>query len=657
MQSKESRRYQNRQGGSRPRTHEEVAALRRSRPDRMLCNLNRELASEMESHKIDADDRTVFDVLNERKYTVDYFQREYSWEQKHIQQLVTDLTSAFLDEYTEGDARTDVEHYNNYYLGPFVVSSKDGKKSIIDGQQRLTSLTLFFIFLNNLQRALGGKESIEPLVFSERFGQKSFNIQVDDRIRCLERLFVDGEYQIQPEDDESTVNMAQRYEDIGQAFPEDLKGKAFPYFLDWLKYNVILVEITAYSDDNAYTIFESMNDRGLNLTSTEMLKSYLLSRLKDSRECEKANRFWKDSIQALHEHSKEEDQQFFQAWLRSQYADTIRQSKAGASNEDFEKIGTRFHSWVRDNLDKMKLGEATPDKFKDLVHGKMNFFLRTYLDILNAQYQLTSGWENVCYIYWWGIAKSLSFPLMMAPLTEGDDPNVTRQKINEVARYIETFAVRRAVNFRNFSASSIRYTMFSLVKEIRGKDFDTLRSILQNKLDSMDETWDGVADFRMHGQNKYFTKYLLARITSFIEQQAGMPTNFLTYMDSEGKPFEIEHIWSNKYQEHRDEFEQKDDFEKYRNRIGDLLLLQKGPNQSFGAMPYAEKCEHYLKQNLLAQSLHPKTYENNPNFLKMAKANGFTFTPHVRFAKRDIDERQALLKSICERIWRIPESQ
>ena len=94
-----------------------------------------------DDHKIDADDRTVFDVLNERKYTVDYFQREFSWEQKHIEQLVTDLTSTFLDVYAEGDPRTSVEHYNNYYLGPFVVSSRDGMKSIIDGQQRLTSTT------------------------------------------------------------------------------------------------------------------------------------------------------------------------------------------------------------------------------------------------------------------------------------------------------------------------------------------------------------------------------------------------------------------------------------------------------------------------------------------------------------------------------------
>lgn len=277
-----------------------------------------------DDHKIDADDRNVFDVLNERKYTVDYFQREFSWEQKHIEQLVTDLTSTFLDVYSEGDRRTAVEHYNNYYLGPFVVSSRDGMKSIIDGQQRLTSLTLFLIFLNNLQKELGGKESIEPLVFSEKFGQKSFNIQVEERKNCLEKLFLEGCYEIQPDDDESTINMVKRYADIGEAFPEEIKGKAFPYFLDWLKYNVILVEITAYSDDNAYTIFESMNDRGLNLTSTEMLKGYIVSRFGDPKDREKANRFWKESVQNLHRHSKEEDQKFFQAWLRSQYADTIR---------------------------------------------------------------------------------------------------------------------------------------------------------------------------------------------------------------------------------------------------------------------------------------------------------------------------------------------
>ena len=605
-----------------------------------------------DDHKIDADDRNVFDVLNERKYTVDYFQREYSWEQKHIEQLVTDLTSTFLDVYEEGDPRTAVEHYNNYYLGPFVVSSKDGMKSIIDGQQRLTSLTLFLIFLNNLQKELGGKESIEPLVFSERYGQKSFNIQVEERKKCLEKLFHEGCYELQPDDDESTVNMTKRYADIGEAFPEEIKGSAFPYFLDWLKYNVILVEITAYSDDNAYTIFESMNDRGLNLTSTEMLKGYILSRFKEAKDREQANRFWKESIQSLHRHSKEEDQKFFQAWLRSQYADTIRQGKAGSSNEDFEKIGTRFHSWFRDNLSKMGLKADSPSEFRVLVHDEMKFYLRAYLDILAAQKEEKIGWENVFYHSNWGIADSLGFALMLAPLKATDSPDVTRQKINEVARFMETFAVRRSINFRKFGASSIRYTMYSLVKELRGKDLDSLRALLNAKLAEMPEKWDGMAEFRLHGMNRYFVKFLLSRITGYIEQLSGASTNFSTYFASPGtKPYEVEHIWADKFEEHRDEFEQRHEFDNYRNRIGDLVLLPQGTNQSYGAMGYVEKIEHYLKENLLVKSLHPKAYENNPNFVGMAKNLGIEFKAHKTYSKGDIDERQALIQKICEAIW------
>jgi uncharacterized protein with ParB-like and HNH nuclease domain len=607
-----------------------------------------------DNHKIDADDRHVFDVLNERKYTVDYFQREYSWQQKHIEQLVTDLTTSFLDAYHAGDPREQVEQYNNYYLGPFVVTSKDGARSIIDGQQRLTSLTLFLIFLNNLQKEIGTKETIESMIFSERYGKKSFNIQVEERLNCLEKLFFEGNYEIQPDDDESTVNMVKRYADIVDAFPEEITAEVFPYFLDWLKYNVILVEITAYSDDNAYAIFESMNDRGLNLTSTEMLKGYILSRFGSSNDREKANGFWKKSIKSLHDHSnnKEEDQQFIQAWLRSQYAQTIRQSKAGSANEDFENIGTRFHNWFRDNLPKIGL---TPDEsmgFKTLLHEEMSFYLRAYQDILEAQKEETEGLEHVFYTRHWGIAASLSFPLMLAPLKSSDSQEAAHQKINLVARYIETFTVRRSINFRKFGSSSIRYTMCSLTKEIRGLAIDDLRDLLVGKINEMEEGWDGLATFRLHGQNRWFVKFFLSRITSFIEKEAGIPNNFTTYYAPKGKkPFEIEHIWADKFNEHLDEFEQQHDFNEYRNRIGDLVLLPNGTNQSFGDDPYLEKLEHYAQENLLVRSLHPLTYQKNPNFLTMTKELDIPFKAHQEFKKQDIEERQELYRIICEKIW------
>lgn len=47
------------------------------------------------SNKIEAHDRSITEVLDDKKYTVDYFQREYKWEERHIEQLVSDLTSSF----------------------------------------------------------------------------------------------------------------------------------------------------------------------------------------------------------------------------------------------------------------------------------------------------------------------------------------------------------------------------------------------------------------------------------------------------------------------------------------------------------------------------------------------------------------------------------
>ena len=610
------------------------------------------------TNKIEAHDRKVAEVLENKKYTVDYFQREYNWQRKHIEQLITDLTNAFLNEYKEGDSRTDGENYNNYYLGPFVVSEKDnGNRSIIDGQQRLTSITLLLIFLNNLQKSIGINEKIEPLIFSEHRGMKSFNLQVEERRECLESLFLAGAYTIKTNDDPSNVNMAERYADIVELFPEEIKNGNLPFFIDWLKFNVVLVEIVAYSDDNAYTIFETMNDRGLNLTPTEMLKGFILSRFTQPAKRVKANDEWKKAIEELKRFDPNEDQTFFQAWLRASYADTIRPGKAGSQNEDFEKIGTRFHSWVRDNLKKMKLDSEKAGDFEHFVSNDFKFYQSAYLKILRAQSTFTLALQHVYYIARWGIATSQSYPLMLAPLNPEDPPEIVDAKMDLVARYLETFVVRRSVNFRKFSASSIRYTMYSLVKEIRGKELTALRSVLAAKVKELEDGWGKFENFYMHGQNKRFVKFLLSRITAHVEQGAGMTTTFQTYHDSPGgKPFEIEHIWADDFAAHSDEFTDKYDFSLWRNSIGALLLLPNGTNQSYNAKAYADKMIHYQKENLLARSLCPLTYQNNPNFTNWAKARGLDFKPHAKFKKADILSRQSLYQKICEDIWTFPES-
>ena len=603
-------------------------------------------------NKIEANDRSILQVLDKKKYTVDYFQREYSWGQKHMEQLVTDLTDAFMACYAPEHSRSEVENYNTYYLGPFVLSEKDGLRSIIDGQQRLTSLTLFLIYLHRVQLENGSEESVESMIFSEKFGKKSFNIMVEERIPCLQNLFEKGSYTVAKTDDESTRNMVARFGDIDNVFPDEINAHAFPYFIDWLKERVVLVEIVAYSDENAYTVFETMNDRGLNLTPTEMLKGYLLSRIKTSKDRQAADQLWKQSMKALHEYEDDTDQAFFQAWLRGQYAESIRQGKAGSTNEDFEKIGTRFHSWFRDNLELLKLRADSSEDFTLFINKNFRFFLNAYQQIYDAQCEFNKSLEHVLYINEWGIADSLSYPLMLAPLCVDDAPAVVLKKINLVAKYIEIFSVRRSVNFRNFGASSIRYTMYSLVKEIRRKSLQELHAILAKKIDEMDQPWSGVESFRWHGMNRHFIKFLLSRISGYIDEQSGLSSDFCTYFYNEGgKPFEIEHVWADKFEEHQDEFVQRHEFSDFRAMLGDLVLLPRGTNQSYNAQPYATKQPHYLKENLLVKSLCAMTYQNNPNFTQMAKRLKLPFRHHDEFKKTDIEARQKLYRAICERIW------
>ena len=605
-------------------------------------------------NKIEANDRSILEVLDKKKYTVDYFQREYSWGQKHIEQLVTDLASAFLSNYDHSHSRSDGVNYNSYYLGPFVLSDKEGMRSIIDGQQRLTSITLFLIFLHNLQKTfeLEEEEDIRDMIFSKSRGEKSFNITVEERIPCLKSLFDTGQYQEQEDDDESTRNMAARYEDIGNAFPKEIDAQAFPYFIDWLKERVVLVEIIAYSDDNAYTIFETMNDRGLNLTATEMLKGYLLSRFKKPKERRRANELWKASMQSLHAFEKDEDQRFFQAWFRGQYAETIRAGKAGSQNEDFEKIGTRFHSWFRENLELMGLAPSASSDFVEFIEKDFKFYLAAYQTIRRSEQVFAKPLEHVYYTARWGIGDSLRYPLLLASLQTTDTSETVHRKIDLVAKYIEIFVVRRSVNFRNFGASSIRYTMYSLAKEIRNRSLPELQAILAEKIEEMDVGLDGVKDFYWHGTNRRFIKFLLSRISGFIDEQSGSSSNFVTYYENpSSKPFEIEHIWADKFEEHRDEFDHESEFHKMRNHLGDLVLLPRGTNQSYSAKEYTKKQPHYIKENLLVKSLCALTYENNPNFVQMAQRLGLPFRAHDAFKKADIEERQALYRAICERIW------
>lgn len=604
-----------------------------------------------------AKEYSLKEILADKKYIVDYFQREYTWEKLQIEQLVEDLTNSFFDDYKVGDTPKNVANYNTYYMGSIVLSDKrNGISSIIDGQQRITSLTLLLIYLlhktNNTMRS-----QIDNLIYSDSYGEKSFNIQVPEREICLKALYDCGDYEPTDLDDESTINMANRYKDIVEAFPEDSFGEdVLKSFVYWLLEKVILVKITATSEDNAYTIFETMNNRGKSLKPSDMLKGFILSKFNSDDQRKVMNNEWKSEIQKLKEISDDTDNQFFQSWLRSQYAETIRQSKQGSINMDFENIGTRFHNWFKDNYSKGLLAKSINGDIEKFMKESYHFYLKYFMLIKSAEQVFDKSLEHVYYHQHWGISPSLSYPLYLAPLNITDDDTICRAKINLVAHHLEGFAVRRAINYKLFSASSIRYTMCSLVRTIRGLDLSTLKVALVESISEEEAKFDftKVSSFRLHMQNGRFVKFYLSRLTSFIEDSCGQGSNYVRYMTNpDCKPYEIEHIWSDHPEWHTDEFTDKSDFADARNTIGDLLLLPNGINQSLNDMEWKNKIPHYIKENILASSLCQELYNNNPSFNSFIKKNNLPFKEYTssEFKFDTIKERCILYQKLSELMW------
>ena len=545
--------------------------------------------------------------------------------------------------------RREVEYYEHYFLGSIVISPKRRQRFVVDGQQRLTTLTLLLIHLHLLQEGREERVEVKNLIYSEKYGSKSFNLDVPDRAEVMRKLMDNEEIDLSGES-ESVCNIAVQFANIVDHLPDDVTGPALPYFMDWLLENVHLVEIDAFSDEDAYTIFETMNDRGLSLSLPEMLKGYILANVRFEDDQRTLNNAWKKHMQSLKKFGDTEDVDFFKNWLRARHAESIRPGRKGAENRDYERIGSEFHRWVRDQRE--GLGLTDSDAFVRFVSRDLNFFARRFIEIRKAARELTPGWESIYHNEDRGF--TLQTQVLLAALTPDDRPKEIKRKVELVADYLDIWLARRIWNFRTISYSSVRYTFFNLTKELRGKDTVSLSEFLREQLDKQPESFASKPWFRLHGQNNRQVRHILARLTHWVDTQCGLPSSF-EELRSRGRsrPFEIEHIWADHYDRFKDSFAHPSDFETERNKLGGLLLLQRGVNQSIGDATYEAKRDAYLSnsENLLARSLHPLAYQNLPSFRSFQSRTGLKFEPYDSFGPEEQARRQELYIRIAEWVW------
>jgi hypothetical protein len=614
---------------------------------------------------INAHARTVRALLSGRKYAIDYFQREYRWGEKQISELVRDLSNKFLASWRTGQERSAVARYAPYFLGSIIAANAnaDGRRSIIDGQQRLTSITLLLIALRHRLENEDDRRQISDLVFTTQFGERSFNIDVPERTAAMHAIF-SGETLDPDGQPESVRTILARYEDIGEMLPDQISGVALSMFADWLIDRVFLVEIETPNEDGGYEVFEAMNDRGLALTPTDMLKSHLLSRITGKPEKIRLNRLWKERIEALAALGKDEDADAIKSWLRAAFAETIRERVENATPQDFDRIGTEFHRWVRDKSASLKLENA--ESYRIFVERDFAFYTRWYERCRKWADSPIPGFET---IFCNADAKfTLQYPLLLAPLGPNDSEESAIRKIRTVARFIDIYSMRRMWAGKSVDYNTIQYAMFIVLKAIRGLDApavaDRLLEYLERETDPLGPETAFV--YRPNGFNKSLRR-LLARLTTWVEVQAGLADQLGSYLQSGRGGFEIEHIWANHPERYVDEIPDGRDFADVRNRLGGLLLLPKSFNASYGALPYrvsgvdeateeaAKKKRHkyplYFGQNLLAASLHENAYVHNPGFRQMRESTRLPFRAHPEFKRQDLEERHALYVAIAAKVW------
>ena len=267
-----------------------------------------------------------------------------------------------------------------------------------------------------------------------------------------------------------------------------------------------------------------------------------------------ANKTWRNQIQDLHNLGKDEAENAIKAWLRSQHA---------KRPIDFDLIGNKFHRWVRNQAS--ELGLISSNDFADFIERDFEFYSHWYCRLQEASQSLTPELECVYYNEQHNF--TLQYPVLLASLRIGELEEESIQKIQIVARYIDILINRYLWNYRSIEQRSMVKPMFSLIRDIRGKNTDGLEELLYEKLAEDNVTFAHNNQYRLN-RNKERVRLILARMTDYVETQSGQASCYQEYIK-----YDIEHIWADHPELHEEEFNHEYDFQEYRDHIGGLLLL------------------------------------------------------------------------------------
>ncbi|HSH53289.1 MAG TPA: DUF262 domain-containing protein, partial [Bacteroidales bacterium] len=418
-------------------------------------------------------------VFASTTFYIDFYQRDYKWTNEPVNRLLDDVFYKFNQEYEsnkELDVNEDIitSNYSWYYLNTYVTNKVGGKTYVVDGQQRLTTLTLMLIKLRHLTKVYKSELSgwIEAKIAGKSGFKNNYWMYHENHIKCLEELF-DGEKDLKEVDTSSgitAVNMVKNYDVISKYLDKEIKTKhKFETFTFYFLHRLVLINLTVEQTD-VPMVFEVINDRGVRLKPFEILKGKLLGQIdKQELETGKYNELWETQINAINDHFEDEADEFFRYYLKAKFANNRKEGHV--FDGDYHR--EMFSNGMKDKL-KLK---HNPSGVKEFLKNSFKYYSDLYLKILGFYRNLK---EEQPYIYFNYLNERAGQFMLILSACQLNDLNED-EKIKAISYEVDrAFALLQLQNC--YDSNAFTEMEYKVSSEIRGKDMSEYRAVFDKFL-------------------------------------------------------------------------------------------------------------------------------------------------------------------------------
>ena len=602
----------------------------------------------IENHKY-----SIEEAFRECFYIVPDYQREYVWTDKEVHQLLEDIGEQI-------DAGTTRE----YFIGTVLVSPTDQKNhyEVIDGQQRLTTLFLLLCALKHLFQGEPQRQMIAGLIstsYVDSDGEVRTNLKLEPRYENAGEVMAKlVELDAEPQAVRAGIqaagitsfgsleNLVNAYSTLYRYLKDNYDDTAkLKKYWGYLANNVVFIQIST-DVSSALKIFETINERGVGLNPMDLLKNLLFTQVKQTQFTQLKDE-WKKITKPL-EKEKEKPLRFLRYFLMANYV--IKNERNDAVVREDE-----IYDWfiAKDNAALCDYA-GKPFEFVRKVIRNVEHFLAFANGLgndgkpslaMDSLKRLTGGAFSLHYVL---LLAAANFP---KPLFD----HFVAQLESFLFYYIFTKTPTKDLE-RSFSqwADELR-----VIAEASGpvKQREQLNTFIADRFEKnmagkSQELADALKRFTLYSMQQYRTRYLLARLTQHVEMAfSGLKT------PGNLEPFtrlEIEHILpDNPKAELRATWAAENPnavYDDYKNRLGNLTLLEKPINIVAGNDFYKAKQAEYGKSgNYLTRSLVALTDVGQNTSISRINTKLAAFPT---WNAASIEKRHGLLIALAQEVWK-----